>query len=71
MMRYNWGYRNLKLSGGMLEVSLAMISSDRLSHLLAVKKCFSKAVSRCGGKEHELEGLPDRKICVHTQFVEA
>ena len=70
MMRYNCGYRNLRLSGGMLKVSLAVISSDRL-HLLAVKKCSSKAVSSCGGKEHELEGLPDRKGCIHAQFVEA
>lgn len=71
MMRYNWGYRNLKLLGGMLEVSPAMISSDRLPHLLAVQKCSGKAAGRCGGKEHECEGLPDRKGCVHTQVVEA
>ena len=42
MMRYNYGYRNLKLLGGMLKVPLDMISSDRLLHLLVVKKCSSK-----------------------------
>jgi hypothetical protein len=42
-MRYNWGYRNLKLSGAMLKVSLATISSDRLPHLLAAKKCSEGA----------------------------
>jgi hypothetical protein len=54
----------------MLKVSLAVISSDRL-YLWAVKKCASEVVSSCGGKEHELEGLPDRKGCSHAQFVEA